>query len=156
MIVFEKCDRRDACIIVAQRHPGFDRQAESDMACKGGFRPAEYAGQHRYGISELVALDYQMVKRADGHPIKLAGEAATRLYSAMLQYPDADRLALVTLDNGNRFAMPTDAIDLSTGYSSGAAVREALVIDVRNLRQRIADMIESAGLARGEDSDDAE
>lgn len=150
MIVFEKCDRKYACNIVAQRHPGFDRQAESDMACKGGFRPAEYAGQHRYGVNELVALDYQMLKRAEGWPVKLAGEAATRLYNAMVQYPEADRLALVTLDNAKRFAMPAEAIDLSTGYSSGAAVREALVIDARNLRHRIAGMIESAGLAPGD------
>lgn len=154
MTVFEKCDRKNACNIIARRHPGFDRQAESDMACKGGFRPAEYAGQHRYGINELVALDYQMVKRAEGYPIKLAGEAATWLYNAMVQHPEADRLALVSLDNGNRFAIPAAAIDLSTGYSSGAAVREALVIDARNLRARIGDMIERAALVVGEADDE--
>jgi len=150
-----KYTRKTACNILAQEHTAFDRAAESDQAAHGGFRPEPFAGQHRYGVNELAALDYQLCLRREGWPVKLAGALATRLHTAMLQHPAADRLALVTLANGNRFAMPAESVNLSTGYSSGAPVREALVIDVRNLRERIKDMIERAALIVG-GSDDGE
>ena len=149
-----KYTRKAACGIMAQEHTSFDRAAESDQASNGGFRPEPYAGQHRYGINELVALDYQLCLRREGVPVRLAGSLAARLHTAISQHPAADRLALVTLANGNRFAAPADSVDLATGYSSGAPVREALVIDARNLRARIADMIERAALIVGEADDE--
>lgn len=139
-----KFTRHPACSIIAQAHPTFDRKAESDLFANGGFRPPEIAGQYMYGAPELVALDYQLTLRGEGFPVKLAGASAERLYRAIAAHPDAELIALVTLTNGNRFALPADKIDLTSGYSSGAPVREAVIVDVRNLRSRIADMIEAA------------
>lgn len=145
-----KYTRQAACHIIAQAHPGFDRQAESDLASAGGFRPPLFVGQVQYGVTELVVLAMQQDRRADGWPVRLAGEFAARLHRAMTAHPEADRLALVTLENGNRFAVPADSIDLTSGYSSGAPVREALIVDVRNLRARIERMIDAAAQIVGE------
>lgn len=147
-----KYTRKAACRILAQGHPGFDRNTESDHASNGGFRPNEFAGQHLYGTNELVALDYQLCLRREGWPVKLAGALAQRLYEALSMHPSADRIGLVTLDNGNRFAIPDVLITdyLLNGYSSGALVREVLAIDTRNLRLRVERMAQSAGLIVGE------
>lgn len=148
-----KYTRKEACKIMAQGHDDFDRQAESDMTGAGGFRPEPYAGQVLYGMTELIALDRQLTLREEGYSVRLAGEHASRVHRALTAYPDADRLALVTLDNGNRFALPAEQVDLASGYSSGLAVREALLVDVRNLRARIERMIEAAGRIVGEPDD---
>lgn len=140
----QKYNRKRAVHIVSQEHPAFDRSIESDQARNGGFRPAEFAGQHLYGLNELVAIERQQTLIAEGFTVRHAGEKASQLYRAMTAHPDADRIALVTLTNGNRFALPADNIDLTSGYSSGAPVREAVIVDVRNLRSRIADMIDAA------------
>ncbi len=145
-----KYTRKAACHIIAQAHPGFDRSTESDLASAGGFRPPLFVGQAQYGVAELIALDDQLIHRAEGWPVRLAGKFAARLHRAMAAHPDADRLSLVTLENGNRFAVPSDSIDLSSGYSSGAPVREALIVDVRNLRARIERMIDAAAQIVGE------
>lgn len=149
-----KYTRQAACHIIAQAHPGFDRQAESDLASAGGFRPPLFVGQVQYGVDELVVLDMQQSLRAERWPVRLAGGFAARLHRAITAHPEADRLALVTLGNGNRFAVPADSIDLSSGYSSGAHVREALIVDVRNLRARISRMIDAAAQIVG-DHDEA-
>jgi hypothetical protein len=70
-----------------------------------------------------------------------------------MAHPKADRLSLVTLENGNRFALPADKLELSTGYNSGGMVREALTVDVRNARARIARLIEADSLLVGEAED---
>lgn len=149
-----KRTRKETCKVLAQGHPGFDRQAESDMTAHGGYRPQPYAGQVLYGISELIALDWFLTLRGEGYPVRLAGDQARRLHDALTAHPEADRLALVTLDNGRRFALPADDIDLSSGHSSGMMVREALLIDLRNRRERLARMIDAASqIVGGEDED---
>lgn len=153
MTDYIKYTRAEACRIMAQGHSKIDRQAESDMASHGGFRPEPFAGQVLYGEAELIALDRQLTRREEGFSVRVAGEEAARLHRAITAHPAADRLALVTLMNGNRFALPADQVDLASGYSSGVPVREALVIDARNLRARIADMIEAAGRIVGEPDD---
>lgn len=145
-----KLTRILACSTISLAHPNFDRKAESDLASNGGFRPESFAGQYLYGMPELIALDRQLTLREQGYPIKLAGEEATRLHRAITAHPDADQIALVTLMNGNRFALPADEIDLSSGFSSGLAVREALIVDLRNLRERIARLIEQSAQIVGE------
>lgn len=145
-----KYTRKAGCVIVQGAHPTFDRSTESDQARHGGFRPEPVANQFLYGVPELVALDRQQTRIAEGWPMKLAGEEAHRLYSAMIEHPQAERLALVTLENGFRFALPADQIDLASGYSSGAPVREALTVDARNLRARIVRLIEEARSIVGE------
>jgi hypothetical protein len=59
-------------------------------------------------------------------------------------------VTLVTLENGNRFALPAEKLDLSSGYNSGGLVREALTLDVRNLRARIERLIEADSMLVGE------
>lgn len=145
-----KFDRKAACLIMAQAHQDFDRQAESDMTAAGGYRPVPFAGQPMYGEAELIALDAFLTKRNEGYPVRLAGDFARRFHAALTAHPQADRLALVTLENTKRFAVDADQLDLTTGYSSGSPVREALVVDARNLRARIAGMIDAAGLIVGE------
>jgi hypothetical protein len=142
--------RKAACNIIRQTYPKFDRQAESDQASAGGFRPEPIAGQLLYSEPELVALDDQQRLKAEGYSVRLAGDRATRLYRGIVANPEAERLLLVTLDNGNRFAANADEFDLASGFSSGSMIREAIVIDVRNLRVRIARMIEDAAAVVGE------
>lgn len=150
-----KRTRREACKVLAQGHEFFDRQAESDMAAHGGFRPEPYAGQTLYGMADLIALDRQLSLREEGFPVRLAGDHARRLHNAMTAHPEAERLALVTLDNGFRFALPADEVDLASGYTSDALIREAVLIDVRNLRERIGRMIEAASQIVGEPDDES-
>lgn len=145
--------RKAACDIVKQAHPSFDRQAENDQASAGGFRPEPFAGQLRYGDPELIALDHQQSLKAEGYSVRLAGDRATRLHRGIVANPEAERLALVTLDNGNRFAVNSDEFDLTTGYCSGSMIRESIIIDIRNLRARIARMIEDAAAVVGEPDD---
>lgn len=148
--------RKFACSSIGLDFPQFDRAAECAQARNGGFRPEPFAKQLLYGVAELAALYRQQVRIAnDGWTMKLAGEEAQRLHRAMTAHPEADRIALVTLENSNRFAANADQLDLASGYSSGAAVRETLVIDVRNLRARIASIIEAAVRIVGEAADDS-
>lgn len=142
--------RKAACKIIQQAYPTFDRQAESDQASAGGFRPEPIAGQLLYGEPELIALDEQQRMKAEGFSVRLAGDRATRLHRGILADPEAERLLLVALDNGNRFAANADEFDLASGFSSGSTMREAVIIDVRNLRARIARMIEDAAAIVGE------
>jgi hypothetical protein len=141
-----KYNRKEACRILRQVHDNFDRQAESDKAAAGGYRPEPIVGPPEYGDLELGVLDAFLTKQRDGYPVRLAGDYARRLHCALTAHPEADRLALVTLENGNRFAMDADQIDLTSGFSSGGPVRETLIVDARNLRARIERMIEAVGL----------
>lgn len=133
-----------ACRSMRLTYRHFDRtQAKNDRDC-GGFAPKKHGHFLLYGRDDLVALFYQLCLLGEGAKVKNAGPLAQRLRAAMEAHPDADRLTLVTLMNGNRFAAPTDTLDLSTGYNSGGAVREALTVHVANLRERVAAMIDRA------------
>lgn len=139
------------CNIMRQRYPTFDRdQARNDRGC-GGYAPADRGTRLLFSRDDLVALDYQLTLLGEGAKVKNAGPLAQRLRGAMEAHPDADRVTLVTLVNGNRFAAAADALDLSNGSHSGGAVREAVTIDVRNLRTRVDQMIEEVAQIVGDD-----
>ncbi|BDI61808.1 hypothetical protein [Qipengyuania nanhaisediminis] len=142
--------RPEACRIVAQGHPTFDRSTEGDQSRLGGYRPEPFAGQLLYDARDLIALDYQQSLIAEGHKVKTAGALASRLRCAMRDYPEASLLALVTMENGNRVSLPFENVDLFEGYNSGAMTRETLVIDVRNLRVRADRLIAEAAKIVGE------
>jgi hypothetical protein len=87
-------------------------------------------------IDDTAALcGYADLIRA-GYPVKLAGVIMSRIRAAMRDYPEADQLVTVTLENGNRFTLPADTVDLRSGYNSGGYVTFALTADCRNLRER--------------------
>lgn len=143
-----------ACKIMQQRHPNFDReQARNDRGC-GGYAPADCGTRLLFSRDDLVALDYQLTIQAEGAKVRIGGIVARWLRDAMDVHPNADRVSLVTLVNGNRFAAPSDALDLSSGSHSGGAVREALTIDARNLRARVDQMIEEVAQIVGDDDAD--
>jgi hypothetical protein len=104
--------------------------------------PPAVDGLRFWHCDDLAAEQYFMDLRAGGHSVKMAGQIATRLRRAMDDYPRASQLALVSHENGNRFAAPAATLDLSSGYHSGGNIREALTVDVRNLRARVARLIE--------------
>lgn len=124
---------------------GFDRkQFEGDVATGHmGHVPKACSGLRHWNADDQAAHLYFMDLRKDDHPVKRAGSIATRLRDAMRDHPGADQLTLVTMQNGNRFAVPTPDLDLATGWTSGGFVRDALTIDVRNLRARIQKLIEA-------------
>jgi hypothetical protein len=130
---------------VACRLLGRDRKQQADDIATGycGHVPEAVAGLRYWDRDDLAAERFFIDLRGDGHPVKLAGFIATRLRCAMRVHPDADQLSLVTLENGNRFALPTETVDLTGGWNSGGRVREAVIIDARNLRERIQEAIEA-------------
>ena len=134
-----------------------DRKQQADDIATGhcGHVPDGGGNLRLWSMDDALAELYFIGKRDEHYTVRMAGELSTHLRRAIDKHPDADRLALVTLENGNRFAVPADEIDLTTGYSSGACIREALLIDVRNLRARAARVIEAAQQVVGE-ADDAE
>ena len=146
---------KTVCRIMATAHPGFDRRVQSDNYATGACKYQEGRPNGFWAPDRMVGEDYFLTLRDDGWPVKLAGALATRLWAAIEAHPEADRIALVTLENGNRFALPADKLDLSNGYNSGGMVREALTVDVRNGRARIARLIETDSLLVGEAEDAA-
>jgi hypothetical protein len=123
---------------------GRDRKQQADDIATGhcGHVPPAVDGLRFWRGDDLAAERYFMELRAGGHSVKLAGQIATRLRRAMDDYPRASQLALVSHENGNRFAAPADTLDLSSGYHSGGNIREALTVDARNLRARVVRLIE--------------
>lgn len=117
------------CRAMALYHPGYDRLKAKDHRDCGGFIPARRGHFRLYDREDLVALDYQLMLLGEGAKVKNAGPLAQRLRAAMEAHPEADRLTLVTMMNGNRFAAPADALDLVNGYNSGGPMREALTIN---------------------------
>ena len=134
-----------------------DRKQQADDIATGhcGHVPDGGGNLRLWSMDDALAELYFTDLRAEHHTVRLAGTLATRLRRAIEKHPEADRLALVTLENGNRFAIPADDIVLTSGFSSGACIREALLIDVRNLRARAARLIEAAQQIVGE-ADDAD
>lgn len=124
---------------------GRDRkQQEGDIASGAcGHVPASVNGMRHWRPDDLAAELYFMDLRREGFPVRLAGSIATRLRAAMREHPEADQLTLVTMMNGNRFAVPTAELDLANGWTSGGPVREATMIDVRNVRARINQLVEA-------------
>ena len=124
---------------------GRDRKQQADDIASGycGHVPQAVAGLRYWTGDDLAAELFFIDLRRDGYPVRLAGSIASRLRRAMLEHPEAYALTIVTLENCNRFALPADTLDLSTGWNSGGAIREALTIDTRNLRRRIQQLIEA-------------
>lgn len=134
-----------------------DRKQQADDIATGhcGHVPDGGGNLRLWSEDDVPPEIYFIDLRSEHHTVRMAGMFATRLRRAIAKYPEADRIALVTLENGNRFAASADEIDLTTGYSSGACIRETLVVDVRNLRARAACLIEAAQQIVGE-ADDAD
>lgn len=142
------------CRLLAGVHPGFDRRVQSDNystdACK--YQEGRTGG---FWEADRIAIEhYFLTLRSESWPVKLAGAVASRLWDAIQANPSADQITLVSLTNGNRFAMPTDKLDLSSGFNSGSTVRDALTIDVRQLRARVARLIEAEAELVGVGDDD--
>lgn len=124
---------------------GRDRkQQEGDKATGHcGHLPKAVAGMCHWGPDDLAAELYFMDLRKDDHSVKLAGSIATRLRAAVRDNPHAEQITLVTMQNGNRFAVPTPDLDIANGWTSGGFIRDALTIDVRRLRARVQQLIEA-------------
>lgn len=122
-----------------------DRKTQADDIATGhcGHVPEAVGSLRFWEQDDIAAERWFMDLRAEGYPVRIAGALASRLHSAMRLHPDAAQLALVTLENGNRFALPADTLDLTSGFTSGCAVREAVTVDVRNLRARVLRLIEA-------------
>lgn len=118
---------------------GRDRKSQADDIATGecGYVPVADGNIRFWELEDVVAERFFMDLRADGYPVKLAGRIATRLRLGMASYPDAARIGLVRNENGNYFAADADKLDLSSGWHSGANVREALIVDICNLRRRV-------------------
>jgi hypothetical protein len=133
---------------------GRDRKSQADDYGTGacGYAPALDGGYRYWAPDDIVAELFFLDHRADGYPVKLAGQMATRLREGMHRDPDADQLTIVRLENGSTFTMATNALDLRTGFISGSYVRTALTVDVRQYRERIQRLIASdAEIIGGED-----
>ena len=124
---------------------GRDRKQQADDIASGhcGHVPPACASLRYWEPDDLAAELFFIEQRGDGHSVRMSGTIATRLRTAMRQQPEVDQLTLVTLENGNRFALPADTVDLASGWTSGAPIREALTIDVRNLRARVQRRIDA-------------
>jgi hypothetical protein len=133
-----------------------DRKTQADDIATGycGHVPEAVANFRFWNSDDLAAELFFMQQRADGHSVKMAGAVASRLRRAMSADPEANQLTLVTLENGNRFAVATDKLDVSSGFNSGCAIREATMVDVRNLRARIGQLIDADAELIGDRDDD--
>jgi hypothetical protein len=141
---------------VAAQILGRDRKTQTDDIATGhcAYVPEAEGNLRLWSKEDMVAELYFMGLRAERYTVRIAGALASRLRRAMNDYPEAPLLALLTLENGNRLAMPIDRVDLLQGYNSGCTIRETLVVDVRNLRARLDRMIEAAGQIVGSLDDD--
>lgn len=92
---------------------------------------------------DVAATILYAVVRTAGQPVKLAGLMAARVREAMEAHPEADQLTIVTLENRFTFILPTDALDLRNGDTSGGKVVTATIVNVRNLRDRVQRAIDA-------------
>lgn len=129
-----------------------DRKTQADDIATGhcGHVPEAVGSFRFWERDDIAAEQWFMDMRAEGYAVRIAGALASRLRSAMRLNPDAAQLTLVTLENGNRFALPSDTLDLTGGFTSGCAVREAVMVDARNLRERVQSLIEAAAQIVGD------
>ena len=136
---------------------GRDRKQQADDIATGHCKhvPTAIGGLRYWRTDDLAGEMFFVDQRDHGYSVKMAGALASRLRRAMEEHPTADQLSLVTLTNGNRFAARTDTLDVSTGFNSGGAVREVLMVNVRNLRERVQRLIEADADLVGADDDAA-
>lgn len=129
-----------------------DRKTQADDIATGhcGHVPEAIASLRFWTLDDIAADRWFMDLRAEGYPVRIAGALASRLRAAMRLHPDAVQLALVTLENGNRIALPSDMFDLTCGFTSGCAVRDAILVDARNLRERVQRLIDAAAQIVGD------
>ena len=129
-----------------------DRKPQADDIATGhcGHVPEAVGSLRFWEQDDIAAERWFMDLRAEGYPVRIAGTLASRLREAIRLHPAADQLTLVTLNNGNRFALPADTLDLTGGFTSGCAVREAVMVDARNLRERVKSLIDAAALIVGD------
>ncbi|MBA3511840.1 MAG: hypothetical protein H0T81_08045 [Sphingomonas sp.] len=100
-------------------------------------------GRLNLDLDDAAAVcGYADLRRA-GYPVKLAGTIMSRVRTAMREYPEADQLTTVLLDNGFTFTLPSASLDLASGFNSGRYVVAATLIDVRNVRERVQRVIEA-------------
>ncbi|GGE21918.1 hypothetical protein GCM10011529_30670 [Polymorphobacter glacialis] len=133
---------------------GWDRKVQTDDKASGhiNFAPT-FDDNFNWNLDRLTAAQFYLDQRTAGFTVKMAGQAATRLYNGLCDYPDADQLTVVQIENGSASIMPADKIDLASGFVSGGYLATALLIDVRNLRTRVQRAIEADAAvigARGE------
>ena len=127
------------------------RRASSDAE---DFITRSATGRLTPDLDDAAALcGYADLIRA-GYPVKLAGLIISRIRTGMRAYPDADQLVTVTLQNGFSFTMPAGDLDLSSGFSTGGFMTTALLVDVRNYRERVQRAID-AYEPEGEEANEA-
>jgi hypothetical protein len=117
---------------------GWDRKKMGDDIATGhcGFVPPA-DGRRLWSVDDAAAAQFYMDGINAGQSVRIAGTAATLLRDGMRSNPEADQLTIIRLENGSTSTLPTDALDLASGYLSGGYLRTALTVDVRNLRARI-------------------
>lgn len=138
-------------IIPAADHE-WDRKTLADDKSTGAlaFCPASEADT-RWSAERICAALFYLDSRRDGLTRELAGRLASKLWSGMEEYPGADQLTIVKLENGSTSILSTASLDLSTGFVSGGNVATALLIEVRGLRERVARAIDAAAALVGDD-----
>jgi hypothetical protein len=118
-----------------------------------GYYPEVENGYFFWSPDDIAAELFFIDHRKGGYSVKIAGTLATRLRAGMREHPEADQLTLITMENGATSALPSDSVDLSTGFISGSFLHTALVVDVRRLRQRVQRLIEANSQLVGEHDD---
>lgn len=131
----------------------WDRKQQSDDVASGalGFYPA---GRDPWTFDQAAVALFYLDARKAGQTVKVAGALATRLHGGMLDHPSADQLTALTLENGSTSIMPTNGLDLASGYVGGGYVATATMIDVRNLRARLRRAIDADTAIIGDDDED--
>jgi hypothetical protein len=104
---------------------------------------------------DVAATILYAAVRDAGQPVKVAGLTAARVRDGMEAHPEADQLTTVTLENGLTFTQPTADLDLRSGFTSGANVITATMVDVRNLRDRVRRAVEAFEPVIGTDNEAA-
>ena len=89
----------------------------------------------------------------EDYTVRHASKIVERFKRAILKHPKAPQLALVKLANGSTFAQPTTDLDLASGFVSGQYLRSAMIVDLRNYRERVQREIAAAPMVIGGDDD---
>jgi len=127
-----------------------------DRAAGADFIENNAAGRAVCDSDDCAAAFAYANGREAGLTRAVAGLTAKRLRQAMRDYPDADQLTIVSLENGKVFTHPTASLDLSTGFNSGSYLAHAATHDVRNLRRRVEQAIADEPVVIGADDGDDE
>lgn len=148
-----KITKKKAPVIFQHDKFYWDRKQQSDDVATGalGFYPA---GRDPWTLDQAAVALFYLDARKAGQTVKVAGAAATRLWRGMLDHPSSDQLTTLTLENGSTSIMPTNGLDLASGYVGGGFVATATMIDVRNLRARLQRAIDADAAIIGDDDED--